>query len=148
MENQKKIWYGKQLHYQPEKSHVHPFLVDLWNDVEKATDGRVVMEVLADNGGLKKSHLDIVDGVIQGDIQFYALMGSILGPITPTMNVQSLPFAFRDNTDVYGSMDGLLGEYLRRELSTKGLYLVPGGLMEMVLGILLRIPNQLKTSVT
>lgn len=130
MENQKKIWRGKQLHYQPEKSHVHPFLVDLWNDVEKATDGRVVMEVLADNGGLKKSHLDIVDGVIQGDIQFYALMGSILGPITPTMNVQSLPFAFRDNTDVYGSMDGLLGEYLRRELGTKGLYLVPGGLME------------------
>jgi TRAP-type C4-dicarboxylate transport system substrate-binding protein len=130
LENQKKIWRGKQLHYQPEKSHVHPFLVDLWNDVEKATDGRVVMEVLADNGGLKKSHLDIVDGVIQGDIQFYALMGSILGPITPTMNVQSLPFAFRDNTDVYGAMDGLLGEYLRRELGTKGLYLVPGGLME------------------
>ena len=57
-------------------------------------------------------------------------MGSILGPITPTMNVQSLPFAFRDNTDVYGAMDGLLGEYLRRELGTKGLYLVPGGLME------------------
>lgn len=123
-------WRGRQFHYQPVASHVHPFLVDLWNAVREETDGDLDIEVVADNGGLKKSHLDIVDDVIRGDIQFYALMGSILGPVAPAMNVQSLPFAFQTNDDVYTVMDGALGDLLRADLADKGLYLVPGGLME------------------
>jgi tripartite ATP-independent transporter DctP family solute receptor len=123
-------WRGRQFHYQPVASHVHPFLVDLWDAVREETAGRLDIEVVADNGGLKKSHLEIVDGVIAGEIQFYALMGSILGPLAPAMNVQSLPFAFRDNGEVYRSMDGALGEALRADLSARGLYLMPHGLME------------------
>ncbi|CAN5258742.1 TRAP transporter substrate-binding protein [soil metagenome] len=123
-------WTGRQFHYQPVASHVHPFLVDLWEAVREETDGRLDITVVPDNGGLKKSHLEIVDDVIHGEIQFYALMGSILGPIVPTMNVQSLPFAFRNNDDVYASMDGALGQLLRDEMAAKGLLLMPAGLME------------------
>lgn len=123
-------WRGRQFHYQPVASHVHPFLVDLWDAVRAETDGRLDIEVVPDNGGLKKSHLEIVDDVIAGEIQFYALMDSILGPLAPAMNVQSLPFAFRGNEDVYRSMDGDLGALLRDDLAARGLYLVPGGLME------------------
>jgi TRAP-type transport system periplasmic protein len=123
-------WQGRQFHYQPEKSHVHPFLVALWNAVKEETDGSVDIQVFADNGGLKLSHLEIVDQVAHGEIQFYALMGSIMGPLVPAMNIQSLPFIYRNNDDVYGSMDGLLGDYLRKELSAKGIYLLPSGLME------------------
>jgi TRAP-type transport system periplasmic protein len=123
-------WLGRQFHYQPVSSHVHPFLVDLWNAVRMETDGRLQIEVIPENGGLKKGHLEIVEDVIGGGIEFYALMGSILGPIAPAMNVQSLPFAFRNNDDVYRAMDGDLGEFLRKDLAAKGLYLLPGGLME------------------
>ena len=123
-------WRGRQLHYQPVASHVHPFLVDLWAAVREETSGQLDIEVIADNGGLKKSHLGIVDDVIAGDIQFYALMGSILGPIAPAMNVQSLPFAFQTNDDIYRLMDGALGDVLRADLQARGLYLMPGGLME------------------
>ena len=123
-------WRGRQFHYQPAASHVHPFLVDLWEQVRRETDGRLDIEVVPDNGGLKKGHLAIVDDVVASEIQFYALMGSILGPLVPAMNVQSLPFAFRDTADVHRTMDGPLGEHLRAELATKGLYLLPGGLME------------------
>ena len=123
-------WHGRQFHYQPEKSHVHPFLVALWNAVKAETDGAVDIEVLADNGGLKLSHLEIVDQVTRGEIEFYALMGSIMGPLVPAMNIQSLPFIFRNNDDVYGSMDGALGDFLRKELRAKGIYLLPSGLME------------------
>jgi tripartite ATP-independent transporter DctP family solute receptor len=130
MTTDRTVWRGRQFHYQPVASHVHPFLVDLWAAVRDETDGRLNIEVVPDNGGLKKSHLDIVGDVIDGDIQFYALMGSILGPISPIMNVQSLPFAFRDNDDVYRTMDGALGDFLRADLATKGLFLVPGGLLE------------------
>lgn len=123
-------WSGRQFHYQPIASHVHPFLVSLWDAVREQTDGRLDIQVVADNGGLKKSHLGIVEDVIQGEIQFYALMGSILGPLAPAMNVQSLPFAFRNNDDVYQTMDGALGELLRADLAARGLYLMPGGLLE------------------
>jgi tripartite ATP-independent transporter DctP family solute receptor len=123
-------WHGYQYHYQPEKSHVHPFLVDLWQSVYEQTDGQVYIEVCANNGGLKKSHLEVVDQVIEGNIHFYALMGSILGPISPAMNVQSLPFIFKTNDDVYRAMDGEIGDYLRSQLLPKGLYLFPYGLME------------------
>ncbi len=123
-------WRGYQYHYQPEKSHVHPFLVDLWKAVEVETDGLVHIEVCANNGGLKHSHLEIVQELIEGKIQFYALMGSILGPIAPVMNIQSLPFIFSTNDDVYSAMDGEIGEYLKQELLPHGIYLFPYGLME------------------
>ncbi len=123
-------WHGRQFHYQPEKSHVHPFLVNLWNAVREETDGLVDIQVLADNGGTQHSHLEIVDQVITGDIQFYALMGSIMGPLVPAMNIQSLPFVFKDNPEIYRSMDGSLGDFMRKELHAKGIYLMPSGLME------------------
>ncbi|WP_062308509.1 TRAP transporter substrate-binding protein [Polynucleobacter sinensis] len=130
MINSRAKWKGRQFHYQPEKSHVHPFLVDLWNAVREQTDGLVDIEVLADNGGTKLAHLEVVDQLIDGQIQFYALMGSILGPLVPAMNIQSLPFIFRSSEDVYASMDGALGDFLRNELRSKGIYLFPSGLME------------------
>jgi len=123
-------WSGYQYHYQPEKSHVHPFLVDLWKSVAHQTDGLVQIEVCANNGGSKHSHLEIVQDLIEGKIQFYALMGSILGPIVPVMNIQSLPFIFSTNDDVYGAMDGEVGKYLQQELMPHGIYLFPHGLME------------------
>lgn len=130
MSSQQVKWRGRHFHYQPEKSHVHPFLVALWKAVREETDGSVDIEVLADNGGLKLSHLEIVDQVIRGEIEFYALMGSIMGPLVPAMNIQSLPFIYRNNLDVYSSMDGVLGDYLRKELHAKGIHLMPSGLME------------------
>lgn len=123
-------WQGRQFHYQPEKSHVHPFLLALWNAVKEETDGAVDIQVFASNGGLTLSHLEIVDQVAREEIEFYALMGSIMGPLVPAMNIQSLPFIFSNNDDVYNAMDGLLGDFLRTELRAKGIYLMPSGLME------------------
>lgn len=130
MINPRAKWKGRQFHYQPEKSHVHPFLVGLWDAVREETHGLVDIEVFPDNGGTKLAHLEIVDQVIDGQIQFYALMGSIMGPLVPAMNIQSLPFVFRNSEDVYASMDGALGDFLRNELRSKGVYLLPSGLME------------------
>jgi TRAP-type C4-dicarboxylate transport system substrate-binding protein len=38
------------------------------------------------------------------------------------MNVQNVPFAFHSRSQVYDAMDGDLGDYLRAELASKGLY--------------------------
>ena len=123
-------WHAHQYHYLSADSHEHPFLVDLWDEVREQTCGRLDVTVHAANEGLSGSHLDIVQRLIDGDIEFYVLMGGILGPLVPAMEIQGLPFAFRSHAQVHSVFDGALGEYLRQELLAKGLYAIPFGLME------------------
>ncbi len=122
--------HARQFHYQPVASHVHPFLVDLWDAVRNETGGRLDVSVLADNAGLKATHAQIIDKVKHGEIEFYAVMGSLLGPLAPVFEMQGLPFAFKREEQVYALMDGALGDYLRDELAAQGVYAVPGGLLE------------------
>jgi TRAP-type C4-dicarboxylate transport system substrate-binding protein len=123
-------WRGRQYHYLSEDSHVHPFLVDLWAEVRDRTAGHLNVTVHAGNEGLPGSHLEIVQRLIDGDIEFYLLMGGILGPLSPPLEIQGLPFAFRDHAQAHAVLDGALGDYLRAELLAKGVYAVPGGLLE------------------
>lgn len=123
-------WRVRQYHYLSQDSHVHPFLVDLWNEVGEATGGRVAATVHAKNEGLPGSHLAIVDLLIAGEIEFYVLMGGILGPLVPAMEIQGLPFAFSDHAQVHATLDGPLGNYLQAELRTKGIHALPYGLLE------------------
>lgn len=123
-------WRARQYHYLSADSHVHPFLVDLWEEVRQATDGRFSATVTASNAGLPGSHLAIVDLLIAGEIEFYVLMGGILGPLVPAMEIQGLPFAFGDHAQVHATLDGPLGDYLRRELAAKGIHALPHGLLE------------------
>lgn len=123
-------WKVRQYHYLSKDSHVHPFLVDLWNEVGEATGGRVEGTVYAKNEGLPGGHLEIVDLLIKGEIECYVLMGGILGGVVPSLEIQGLPFAFRDHAQVHATLDGPLGAYLQRELRTKGIHALPFGLLE------------------
>ena len=123
-------WRARQFHYQPVASHVHPFLVDLWDAVRSETGGRLDVSVHAENAGLKATHAEVIDKVKAGEIEFYTIMGSLLGPLVPAFEIQSLPFAYARAEQVYALMDGALGDHLRRELEAQGIYAVPGGLME------------------
>lgn len=123
-------WHAHQYHYLSADSHVHPFLVDLWHEVREQTGGEFHATVHAANDGLSGSHLDIVQRLIDGDIEFYVLMGGLLGPLVPAMEIQGLPFAFKSHAQVHSVFDGALGEHLRQELLAKGLYAIPFGLME------------------
>jgi tripartite ATP-independent transporter DctP family solute receptor len=123
-------WRGRQYHYLSADSHVHPFLVDLWSEVRECTQGRLDVTVHANNEGLPGSHLEIVQRLIDGEIEFYVLMGGILGGLVPALEIQGLPFAFPDHARVHATFDGALGEYLRGELLAKGVYALPHGLLE------------------
>jgi len=123
-------WRIRQYHYLSEKSHVHPFLVDLWKEVEKTTGGRISASVIAANAGLPPTHQAVVDLLVAGDIECYVLMGGLLGSMLPAMEIQGLPFAFEDHAQVHRTLDGPLGDYLRSELRAKGIHALPHGLLE------------------
>ena len=124
------IWQARQFHNQPEESHQHPFLVDLWQAVREQTAGRFDCRVYAQNANVAGSDPAVLKMLVEGEIEFFTQMGGILGQIAPVMEIQGLPFAFTSSEQVYRAMDGELGAHLQRELAAKGIHSFAQGLME------------------
>ncbi len=123
-------WTGRQFHNQPEESHQHGFLVDMWSDIEAETGGRVVVSVHAQNAAVPGSDppaLEMLQGV---DLEFMTLMGGILGHAVPATEIQGLPFAFTTHEQVHEVNEGALGAYLDDECRAKGIHRFRHGLLE------------------
>src|SRR5260370_1354320 len=68
--------------------------------------------------------------VVDGELDFFTLNGGLIGTVVPAVNVQGIPFAFRNEAQVYRAIDGDLGEYLAKEMAAKGIYAVPRACFE------------------
>ena len=118
----------RQFHNQPEESHQHRFLVDLWEEVHRGTGLKV--EVHPNNACTPGSDPRVLEMVLAGEVQFATMMGPLIGALAPAAEIQGVPFAFSTSAQAHAAADGALGDYLRAELRSKGLYLVPGGTLE------------------
>jgi TRAP-type transport system periplasmic protein len=123
-------WTAKQFHNQPALSHQHQFLSDLWLQVYKETDGRLDVTVYPENNHIPGSDPAALDMLQSGELEFFTLMGGILGRKVPAAEIQGLPFAFTSHEQVHRVNDGALGEYLGRECAAKGIYRFQYGLLE------------------
>jgi tripartite ATP-independent transporter DctP family solute receptor len=123
-------WQAKQFHNQPAQSHQQQFLVDLWEQVKKETDGRLVVTVYPQNNNIPGSDPGALDMLQSGELEFFTLMGGILGRAVPVAEIQGLPFAFTSHAQVHQAFDGALGEYIGRECAAKGIYRFQYGLLE------------------
>jgi tripartite ATP-independent transporter DctP family solute receptor len=68
--------------------------------------------------------------LVDGELDFFTLNGGLIGTVVPAVNVQGIPFAFRNEAQVYRAIDGDLGEYLAKEMAAKGIYAVPRACFE------------------
>src|SRR5262249_20601490 len=123
-------WTAKQFHNQPAGSHQHQFLTDLWVQGYKGTEGRPNLTVYPQNTPLPGSDPAALDMLQSGELEFYTVIGGILGRKVPAAEIQGLPFAFTGREPVYRANDGALGEYLGRECAAKGIYRFQYGLLE------------------
>ncbi len=123
-------WKARQFHNQPEQSHQHQFLSDLWAQVAKETDGRLQVTTYPQNDNLPGSDPGALDLLQSGELEFFTLMGGILGRKVPVAEIQGMPFAFTSHAQVHRANDGALGEYLGRECAAKGIYRFQYGLLE------------------
>ena len=112
-------WKAKQFHNQPAQSHQQQFLLDLWEQVRKETDGRLAVTVYPQNNNISGSDPAALDMLQWGELEFFTLMGGILGRKVPVAEIQGLPFAFTSHAQVHRANDGALGEYLGRECQAK-----------------------------
>lgn len=116
-----------QFHNQTTTSSLHRRLVDMWAAVRTETRGRVETQVLAQNNKVAGSDPAALTMLVAGEIQFYTLMGGVLGTVVPVAEIQQVPFSFRSATQAHRAMDGALGAYLREEMAAKGIFGFPVG---------------------
>jgi tripartite ATP-independent transporter DctP family solute receptor len=120
----------RQFHNQTADTPLHRRLVALWDAVARETAGRLTVRVFAENGGIAGGDPQALLMLRTGELDFFTLMGGILGEVVPAADVQSVPFAFRSSTEVYAALDGDLGEHLQRECAAKGIHLLPRSCFE------------------
>jgi TRAP-type transport system periplasmic protein len=120
----------RQFHNQPEQSHQHQFLVDLWQEVRKATGGVLDVAVHANNGSVAGSDPRVLEMLVAGEVEFATMMGPLIGARVPAMEIQGMPFAFQNSRQAHAAVDGPLGEYLAKEMQAQGIYALPHGALE------------------
>lgn len=123
-------WRARQFHNQPAQSHQHRFLADLWSQVRRETGGRLDVSVHPRNDGVPGSDPQALDMLRQGDLEFFTLMGGILGRVVPVAEMQGLPFAFASHAQVHRANDGALGQYIGRQCEAEGIHRFRFGLLE------------------
>jgi tripartite ATP-independent transporter DctP family solute receptor len=120
----------RQFHNQPADSPLHKRLVEMWAAVKTETGGRVDVATFADNDQLPGSDPAALKMLVDGELDFFTLNGGLIGTVVPAVNVQGIPFAFRDEAQVYKAIDGDLGAHLAKEMAAKGIHAVPRACFE------------------
>ena len=116
-----------QYHGQAASSTLHRNLTAMWAAIAAETGGRVTASVHAENGKVAGGDPVALRMLIAGEIQFYTLMGGILGTVVPVAEVQQVPFAFAGADEAHKAIDGPLGRMLADEMAAKGMHLFPQG---------------------
>jgi tripartite ATP-independent transporter DctP family solute receptor len=116
-----------QYHNQPADSPLHRRITEMWAAIREETGGRVETETFPQNNMHPGSDPAVLKMLVSGEVQFFTLMGGILGQVVPAAEVQGVPFAFRTAAHAHMAMDGPLGAYLREEMTAKGIVGFPIG---------------------
>src|SRR5437867_4483173 len=99
----------RQYHNQTAASSLNVRLEQMWEAIYKESRGRVVGKVFAQNNNIQGSDPAALKALVAGEIQFFTLMGGILGTMVPAAEVQQVPFAFTSAAHANCAMNGPLG---------------------------------------
>src|SRR3954452_16589309 len=114
-----------QYHNQAASGTLHKNLTAMWEAVRNETNGRVETTVYAENNKLPGGDPVALKMLLAGEIQFFTLMGGIIGTVVPVAEAQQVPFTFKSAADAHKAIDGPSGRYIGEEMAAKGMYLFP-----------------------
>jgi tripartite ATP-independent transporter DctP family solute receptor len=114
-----------QYHNQGTNVPLHRDLVAMWDAIRTETNGRVEATIYPENNKLVAGDPAALKMLIAGEIQFFTLMGGIIGTVVPVAEAQQVPFAFKSAPEAHAAIDGPLGAYVGEEMAAKGMYLFP-----------------------
>jgi tripartite ATP-independent transporter DctP family solute receptor len=81
--------------------------------------------VYAENNKIAGGDPEALKKLLAGEIQFFTLMGGIIGTVVPVAEAQQVPFAFKSAPEAHQAIDGPFGRYIGEEMAAKGMYLFP-----------------------
>ena len=104
---------------QPLDSPNYLRLKEMADRVRTDTDGRLQIEVFG--AGALGSDNQMLAMVQKGELELY-MAGNVWGPLVPVTEMPGLPFTFKNSGDVFAAMDAELGDYIRGQMTAKGIY--------------------------
>ena len=116
-----------QYHNQTGESSLHKRLSEMWTVIGKETNGRIAAQVFPLNNKVAGSDPAALKMLLAGEIQFFTLMGGVLGAAVPVAEIQQVPFAFKTAPHAHQVVDGALGAHIRDEMAAKGIHGFPVG---------------------
>jgi len=90
--------------------------------IREATSGRVDIKLFPANQ--LGSDTDLLTQVRNGSIEFFNLSSLILATLVPVSGITSVGFAFKNYDEVWGAMDGQLGDHIRSEIAKTPIFTV------------------------
>ena len=96
----------------------------MWRTIEQESNGRISARVFPNNE--LGNDPSMLSQLRSGALQFFLAATPVLSAVVPVAEIANIGFAFRDADEALRVMDGPLGELIRRETATKGMYLLPG----------------------
>jgi len=104
---------------QPVDSPNYIRLKEMADKVNAETAGRMHIDIYP--AGQLGSDNVMLAMLQKNEMEMY-MGGNVFGPLVPVTEMPGLPFVFKNSEAVFGALDGELGEYIRGELLTKGIY--------------------------
>lgn len=105
---------------QPLDSPNYLRLKEMADRVAAETNGRMQIEVYG--AGALGSDNQMIDMVRQGDDLEMYMAGNVWGPLVPVTEMPGLPFTFKNSKEVFAALDGDMGDHIRSEMASKGIY--------------------------
>jgi tripartite ATP-independent transporter DctP family solute receptor len=93
---------------------------EIFAEIKNKTDGKLDIGVFPNNtlGGASA----VFSQVRTGAVQFMMALDGIVASVAPVAAIPGVGFAFRDTQQAFAAFDGPLGDYVNKEIVSKGLY--------------------------
>ena len=104
---------------QPLDSPNYLRLKEMADKVRAETKGRMQIDVLG--AGALGSDNQMLGMVQKGELELY-MAGNVWCPLVPVTEMPGLPFTFKTSKDVFAAIDGDVGDYIRAEMTAKGIH--------------------------
>ena len=106
----------------PDGSNFHKGGLAIAEEVKKATDGRITIEVFA--GGQLGNERDMYEGAQMGTIDMFTASNAVLTSFIPEMAVLDQPFLFNDADEAHRVIDGKVGGLIAEKTAAQKVHTV------------------------
>lgn len=102
----------------PEQHPLNVRAQEAINRVREATGGQVEVALHPDSklGG----DTEVIKKLLSGEVELFAMSGLNLSSVVPASAINGVGFAFKDYQQVWRTMDGKLGKFVRDEITKQG----------------------------